>query len=217
MWTVPNTLSSQCLVKVSDAANAAVFDVGDAVFKIVFTTYAIAGNVTANGSGLAGVVMNGLPENPVTDVSGSYSGMVEDGWLGTVKPSKSGYNFIPESTTYSNIAINQTTNYQAYVGISNSERAALIALYNSTNGDGWVNKTGWKQAPLEADGFGAYGSEGTWHGIKVEDNTVTYVDLGENNLTGTLPTELGNLTNLYLLRFKTIAHSAVLCPILWPT
>lgn len=27
------------------------------------------------------------------------------------------------------------------------ERAALIALYQSTQGDGWLDKTGWKTAP----------------------------------------------------------------------
>jgi hypothetical protein len=29
-----------------------------------------------------------------------------------------------------------------------SERAALIALYNSTNGDGWKNKSGWRRSHL---------------------------------------------------------------------
>ncbi|MCP5046007.1 MAG: hypothetical protein GY940_02475, partial [bacterium] len=45
------------------------------------------------------------------------------------------------------------------------ERAALVALYNSTNGDSWYYNGGWKTPPLEADGFGAIGSEGTWPGI----------------------------------------------------
>ncbi|MCX6583611.1 MAG: hypothetical protein NT166_25840 [Candidatus Aminicenantes bacterium] len=29
-----------------------------------------------------------------------------------------------------------------------SERAALIALYNSTNGDSWTNNSGWKPPPF---------------------------------------------------------------------
>ena len=32
-WTVPNTSSTQCLVRVSDASNAAIFDVSNAVFN----------------------------------------------------------------------------------------------------------------------------------------------------------------------------------------
>ena len=37
--------------------------------------------------------------------------------------------------------------------ISAAERTALIALYESTNGDNWDDNTGWKTPPLEADGF----------------------------------------------------------------
>ena len=29
------------------------------------------------------------------------------------------------------------------------ERVALIALYNSTNGDSWYDNTGWKTPPLD--------------------------------------------------------------------
>ena len=34
VWTVPNTPSDQCRVKISDAANSSVSDISDAVFKI---------------------------------------------------------------------------------------------------------------------------------------------------------------------------------------
>jgi hypothetical protein len=45
-----------------------------------------------------------------------------------------------------------------------SERAALIALYNSTNGDDWINNTGWKTPPLHTDGFAMPGTEGKLEG-----------------------------------------------------
>jgi Leucine-rich repeat (LRR) protein len=77
-----------------------------------------------------------------------------------------------------------------------SERAALIALYNSTDGDGWSHNTGWKTPPLESDGFGAYGTEGTWFGVTVSGGHVTKLDLDYNGLSGTLPTEIGNLPYL---------------------
>jgi len=41
------------------------------------------------------------------------------------------------------------------------ERGALIALYNSTNGDGWNNNTGWKTPPLADDGFALPGTGNT--------------------------------------------------------
>jgi hypothetical protein len=76
------------------------------------------------------------------------------------------------------------------------ERAALIALYNATNGDNWKNNSGWKGNNNESDGFSQIGSEGSWEGIKVSGDHVTAIHLVENNLTGTIPAELGNLENL---------------------
>lgn len=73
------------------------------------------------------------------------------------------------------------------------EREALIALYNNTNGDEWENNTNWKGNKNEPDGFSQIGTEGTWYGITVLGNNVIGVNLTENNLVGTIPTELGNL------------------------
>ena len=80
------------------------------------------------------------------------------------------------------------------LGIPPSERAALIALYNSTNGPGWTNNTNWLGAP---------GTECTWSGVTcgASGTTVTQLILSSRNLTGTLPPELGQLTNLQFLRF----------------
>jgi hypothetical protein len=47
-----------------------------------------------------GVVMNGLPGNPVTGKDGSYSVTVDYGWSDTVTPTKEGYKFTPESKPY---------------------------------------------------------------------------------------------------------------------
>ena len=67
-----------------------------------------------------------------------------------------------------------------------TDRDALVALYNSTNGDGWTNKTNWLSAePID-----------NWHGVSADDGRVTQINLPENNLIGTLPPELGNLASL---------------------
>jgi len=58
---------------------------------------------------LAGVVMNGLPENPVTGPDGSYSVTVDYGWNGTVTPFKEGYKFTPESKPYVSITKDMTS------------------------------------------------------------------------------------------------------------
>ena len=86
----------------------------------------------------------------------------------------------------------------AHAVIPTTEREALIALYHSTNGDSWTNNSGWKEPPLDADGFAMPGTENTWYGIICTggNTTVFYVDLRDNNLSGTIPPELGNLANL---------------------
>ncbi len=60
---------------------------------------------------------------------------------------------------------------------------ALVALYDSTNGDNWNNNSGWKNGPVSG-----------WHGITVSENRVTQIILTGNNLTGKLPATIGDLT-----------------------
>ena len=70
------------------------------------------------------------------------------------------------------------------------DRAALEALYDSTDGANWTNSTNWK---IDDD-------LGTWYGVLVNsDGRVTDLNLANNNLVGTLPDELGNLTSLRAL------------------
>jgi hypothetical protein len=69
---------------------------------------------TADGSGIEGVVMNGLPGSPSTDSKGYYSATVSYGWSGTVTPTKTGYTFSPTSRSYSNVTGNLSDqNYTA--------------------------------------------------------------------------------------------------------
>ena len=79
------------------------------------------------------------------------------------------------------------------------ERAALMALYDATNGDSWTNNTGWKTPPLAADGFAYPGTECGWFGVTCTGDTVTSLSLQTNQLSGSIPPELGNLTNLTTL------------------
>ena len=68
-----------------------------------------------------------------------------------------------------------------------AERAALVTLYNSTDGDNWINNTGWL---LSVDHC-------SWFGVGcVRGDRVTGVGLSQNNLTGSIPAELGTLTLL---------------------
>jgi Leucine-rich repeat (LRR) protein len=66
----------------------------------------------------------------------------------------------------------------------------LIDLYNSTNGASWTTKTNW---------LGAAGTENTWFGVTTDtgNTTVRQLILHNNNLVGTLPSSLGQLSNVY--------------------
>ena len=67
-----------------------------------------------------------------------------------------------------------------------SDRAALVALYNATDGPKWANNDNWlSDEPLDA-----------WYGVRVSDGRVELLDLEDNRLTGTIPPELGGLTSL---------------------
>jgi hypothetical protein len=83
--------------------------------------------------------------------------------------------------------------------IPDSERQALIAIYESTHGGTWVDSTNWcttDPCPLEDPTFAPPGTEcysGTpgsgWYGIvcDAEKTHVTGINLSANHLTGTLP------------------------------
>jgi hypothetical protein len=68
----------------------------------------ISGTVTHGGSGLANVIITGLPGSPTTDGSGAYSGTVDSGWGGTATPVLSGYIFSPDHRDYHNVRSDQT-------------------------------------------------------------------------------------------------------------
>jgi hypothetical protein len=89
-----------------------------------------------------------------------------------------------------------------------SERAASIALYNSTNGDGWTNNSDWKTPPLDADGFAMPGTEGGWRGIRLLADHVDSIRLYDNQLSGVIPAQLGNLRYLRELMLFVIDWDA---------
>ncbi len=60
--------------------------------------------IISGTTGTTGVIMNGLPGNPVSDSSGFYSAVVPYDWSGTVIPKKPGYSFSPENMSYTLVA-----------------------------------------------------------------------------------------------------------------
>jgi len=75
--------------------------------------------LTISGStGIEGVQMTGLPENPLTDKQGKYSATVDYGWYGTVMPIKEGYKFTPEQMPYQAVTENAKNQNYTYTKIT---------------------------------------------------------------------------------------------------
>ena len=92
-----------------------------------------------------------------------------------------------------------TTTTQTYTvrvireGTVATDRAALMALYNSTGGASWWVNTNWgTDQPLSE-----------WRGLWTHsDGRVAELNLNGNNLVGTLPAALGNLDQMYWLHLE---------------
>ncbi|MFK8010440.1 MAG: LamG-like jellyroll fold domain-containing protein [Marinicellaceae bacterium] len=78
--------------------------------------------------------------------------------------------------------------------VDDIQRNALVELYNSTNGDNWQNNTNWLNGDPCHD---------EWEGITCSSNTILEIELRNNNLVGSIPTEIGNLASLTSLELDS--------------
>lgn len=69
------------------------------------------------------------------------------------------------------------------------ECQALVDLFESTNGAGWINNNNWLTSSNIDD----------WFGITVDEGHVSVISLYSNNLIGTISETIGQLLNLRLL------------------
>jgi|GEM_PF-2320253 len=76
---------------------------------------------------------------------------------------------------------------------------ALLALYNTTNGPGWNNKTGWQHGVLSTpEDVTQWQPE-----VKMnETGNVIGLDLSQNSLSGLLPLEIGLFGHLFSLELQ---------------
>lgn len=77
------------------------------------------------------------------------------------------------------------------------EFLALKQFYETTNGDGWSNRSGWPSLS-DFDTLNYYYNNlfRDWHGVNVTNGDVTGLTYSSNNLTGNLPEGIGELKEL---------------------
>ncbi|MEM7130967.1 MAG: C13 family peptidase [Chloroflexota bacterium] len=74
----------------------------------------------------------------------------------------------------------------AATGIDVGDCNVLVTLYSETDGSNWRTNSGWLQT----------NSPCGWHGVSCLGSRVTELDLNTNQLRGSIPEELGQLSNL---------------------
>jgi len=90
----------------------------------------------------------------------------------------------------------------AAAAVPQTERDVLLALYTQTDGDHWTHNDAWT---------GPAGTECTWYGITCDESQshVTRISLGQNVLTGALP----SITRLTDLVYFDVSQNALSGPL----
>jgi len=78
---------------------------------------------------------------------------------------------------------------------ANDEYAFLVRLYDSTDGDNWSDNTNWN--------VGDHCSQSArWEGVYCENNRISHLYLNNNNLNGTIPSQIGSLTQVQRVKLN---------------
>ena len=101
-----------------------------------------------------GIVLDGLPGEPITNGTGLYKARVPEGWSGVVTPVKSGFVFTPSHRSYSGVTTDQAD--QDYAGLNIMPHTVSIPTSPAgpTNG-----KTFWTYTFTAGDSSCSHGHE----------------------------------------------------------
>jgi Leucine-rich repeat (LRR) protein len=217
-WTVPETPSTSCLVKISDPGETNV-DWSDSVFTI-YSTAAPYIEVTSPNGGEEWVggtlhAITWLYTGPVANVDIDYSTDGGSTWIPvadaivntgsyewTIPPAPSATCLVRVSHAGETVSDVSNAGFTVKAPpIPQAERDALIAIYNSTAGTYWTYKNNWRN-PENPSEFNVPGTEYSWYGVHLNSDYshVEIINLSNNNLTGSIPdlSALTYLKELYL-------------------
>lgn len=129
---------------------------------------------------------------------------------GGTAASDGSYSRLSTVEVYQPDAISPTFNCADVSDVTPVECEALVALYDSTNGDNWTDNSNWLVTPTLCDWFGVSCTAGHIVSLHLQSNhlegsipselenlaQLEWLALYDNQLSGTIPPELGNLGNL---------------------
>ncbi len=148
------------------------------LYLIVLMALGIALGSMAQTDALVVEQNNGLAD--ILKVSANLR--IENNTDGTISV-KDGNNIV---ATYARADIKRIAFNDEKALTDSVERAALIALYNATDGANWTNNTNWcSDKPLSE-----------WYGITTKEGHVVEIWLENNQLRGEIPVEIGNLKDI---------------------
>ena len=152
-----------------------------------FTNYSISPALPAGLSFAGGVgnhssttrILSGTPTEVTAQTEYTYTG--NDG--SCYATATDTFNITVEAASSCNTR--STDNLKA-------DCAVLETLYDDTGGDNWKSSANWKTT----------NSLDQWHGVKTKDGRVSEIDLHGNQLTGTIPSDIANLSGLLSLNLR---------------
>ena len=83
------------------------------------------------------------------------------------------------------------------IQVPQTERDALIVLYNSTVGANWADNTGW---------MGEVGTECDWYGVTCSSGSAQEISMPANNLIGSIPGLQLGLSAMMLASIRAHEH-----------
>ena len=144
-----------------------------------------------------------IAENPFGLLIAILSDAYESGYLSDTLSGLLVNLFIDSFITQNTGETREEVVYRVAVEGPAADRAALIALYNATDGPNWEQRDNWLSDESLSE----------WYGITTNTaGRVTVLGLGDNNLDGTLPAELGNLSSLTSLSLQYNSLSGQIPP-----
>ncbi|MBC6473766.1 MAG: putative Ig domain-containing protein [Hormoscilla sp. GM102CHS1] len=161
---------------------------------------AISGTPTTEGNFIVTVTASDDAGGEVSDefeIEVSKSGMSKSGnFTVTVTESRNRIDSRDNFKMEVRLTLDAVENIDEDDVLNANNYAALKALYNRTSGENWTTNTGWdvsSETPPKASDVNK------WHGVTIAGSRVTKIELGENSLSGMLPSELSSLSNLQVL------------------